>query len=396
VGIVEKVFNTSSSTPETIKILFIGDSHTDRASSSTTTGERPANKAVDINTLGYWSNAAYLFAEGDYLFRPDMGKSGDGSGGLLSRMDNVLTSDADVVVIMIGSNDSATGIASSKSNYTQIVNRLRENDKYRVLLVPAPHRNDYTDPTAFNAFIDELNAHAATIAATTDGVEIVPVDTVYNELMMSSKSTYGGVSSDGLHSNNRGAMVKGRQVVPYLEQFYPSVIPDKNNVISDVFVGTGGSLYSNSTGTLPNTYSGYYCNFSIVNEDGKDKIKIKTSGQPPVSYSNQSKIKIDEVSVPSGMYVTEVTMYIKNAAHITSMRLGTDTNSTVYGYSTFGTSYSATGDIFEEETEIRMRTPSTYVAEGEKIFMFLETSQMEGLDVELLIYDVKIYKVEDI
>lgn len=384
--------------PSVYKLIAIGDSFTDRGSSGTTTGDRPADKYVGINHSGYWVTGAYVHAQSDYIFRADMGKSSEGTSGLLSRIPSVLEKDADLCAIMIGANDvGANDITATKANYDSIISELRNNDRYKVLIVPCVHRYDTANNTQANAFIDELNAHCATIAATNDGVEIVPVPTELNNRMAVS----GDVSDDDLHLNSVGGMLYGESIGVALDQFYPSTIEKFN--IAPAFVGTGGALASGATGVVPDGYKGSIANNStefgftgpVDRGDGKVWWKIRTNGGAVSGSNNISRLDLDSVACVDGKYVAEALIEpINGGENINQIIVRADSNSATYNYCELITTGGGER-AFENGVGYRMRSPSAY-CDGGTATLRIETNQVMGTDVELYITDVKLYKVEDI
>lgn len=391
--------------PPVLKLLAIGDSFTDRGSSGTTDGSRPTNQYVGINQSGYWVSGAYLHSTQDYIFRPDMGKSSEGTSGLLSRLDEpyVQNSDADVVILLIGTNDVGAGdINTTKQNYTDIVNKLRLNDKFKVLIVPVTHRNDGINPTSDNAFIDELNTHCVSIAATTDGVEIAAVNTEFNTRMMTDQITYGGVSDDGLHANTAGGVLLGETVAAALDTFYPSTI-EKFNILPTEFTGTGGVVTAGGTGVVPDNFRGLRSNNTtedgftgpIDRGDGKVWWKIRTNGGVPSGSNNTTSFESVLFPCTAGWYTGEVTFeVIQGADALSDVDLRLDNDSATYSYCEQITTSGGIG-AWEVGKQYRIRTPSTRCENGNARLLFT-SDQDQGTDTIIYVTDFKLYKVEDV
>lgn len=397
-----KITDDGVAPPATLKLMAIGDSQTDNASSGTTTGDRPTNGSVSINYKGYWVSSAYVQCASDYIFRTDMGKAGAGTSNLLSRLPDIMLRDADVVMLMIGVNDVGGGdIETTKSNYTQIVNGLRANDKFQVVIVPVMHRNDGANPASDNAFIDELNAHAATLAATTDGVSIVPVNTAFDTLMM--QAGYGGVSDDWLHTNNAGGMLLGAPIAVHLDAHHPSAMPEKFNLTTRDFVGNGGNVTGGGTGVAPDGYTGTLANnttedgFSEAFDrkgDGRLWWKIRTHGGTPVSSNNKSKLTFNNVPIADGIYGAKLTVEVETPHVLSKMRLAINSSDGTYTYSDITASGSCV-DAFEAGKEYPLRS-ATALAKAGNINFYFETTQVQGDDAIIWITGAEVYKVEDL
>ncbi len=389
------------------KLLPFGDSFTDRGSSGTTDGARSLDgkQYTTTNLLGYWTTAAYIHSDSDYIFRQDMGKSGDTCAGVLARMsESYFTgTDADLCILMVGANDALTNDPDTvKANYTAIVNGLLAKG-LKVLLVPVVHRNMASiDNVKANTFIDDLNAHAANLASTTTDVEIVPVNTEIDTLMDSTQGTWGGISDDGLHLNNKGAMMHGKPVATALDLFYPSAIT-KNYILPLDFTGTGGTVTANGTGVAPDGCKALYGNNTtedgftgpIDKGDGKVWWQLRPNGGAPVSSNNKAQFESLHMAVPSGKYVGEITFVIQSGAEaLDRAALRLDNDSTLYNYCEMITNGVGAG-AFENNKVYRMRTPSVYTEAGTAYLRFLP-DQDQGADVIIHITDFNFYKVEEI
>ncbi len=401
------VTDDGAAPPSVYKLLPFGDSFTDRGSSGTTDGVRSVDgkQYATTNLLGYWATAAYVHSDSDYIFRQDMGKSGDTCKGVLARMSEsyFVNTDADLCCLMVGANDALTNDPDDvKADYTAIVNGLLAKSM-KVLLVPVVHRNmPNIDNAKANTFIDDLNAHAASLASTTTDVEIVPVNTAIDVLMDSAQGTWGGISDDGLHLNNRGAMLHGKPVADALDLFYPSTIT-KNYILPVDFTGTGGTVTANGTGIAPDGCKALYSNNTtedgftgpIDKGDGKVWWQLRSNGGTPVSSNNKAQFESLHMAVPQGKYVGEVTFVIQSGAEaLDRAALRLDNDSTLYNYCEMITNGSGVG-AFENNKVYRMRTPSVYTEAGTAYLRFLP-DQDPGADVVMHITDFNFYKVEDI
>jgi acyl-CoA thioesterase-1 len=149
--------------------------------------------------------AERLAAEGLPFRAVNAGSSGDTSAGGLARLDWVLRSDPDVVVVELGANDALRGqdLAVTEANLREIVRRL-EARGVAVLLVglriPPNYGADYAE-----RFVTMYRR----VAAET-GVPLVPF------LLAGVGGEEGLNLADGIHPNAEGHRQAADNVAPYL------------------------------------------------------------------------------------------------------------------------------------------------------------------------------------
>lgn len=129
------------------------------------------------------------------------GVSGETSAGALRRVDWVLRTPADIVVIETGANDGLRGLSvtAARANIARIIDRVRDNlPRARILLVQmeAPPNMGARYTSDFRAMFPEL--------AREKRVELVPflLEGVAGEATLNQ--------DDGIHPNRAGARVAAR------------------------------------------------------------------------------------------------------------------------------------------------------------------------------------------
>jgi acyl-CoA thioesterase-1 len=142
------------------------------------------------------------------------GVSGDTTAGGLRRVDWVLRSRPDVVIVALGANDGLRGLPTeaTRTNLVAIVDRLRAAG-VRVLLagmrMPPNYGETYT--RAFARVFPEVarQAGVAFMPFLLDGVAAVP----------------GLNQADGIHPNAAGHAVLADRIWPYLEPLLRKAVP---------------------------------------------------------------------------------------------------------------------------------------------------------------------------
>jgi len=379
--------------PTVFTLLAMGDSLT--ATGAISDGARPSKGNVKMFFSNYWCTAAYIHSSQDYIYRPDMGKSGEQTTGMLNKITQYTDSDADLIMLHIGTNDfKQVSIATTKSNYTDIVNALLASGK-KVLCIPCHHRNNGAESAAKNLDADELNAHILTLAQNNSDVEMSPVDTAMNALMMTHGND-GVVSDDGLHWNNLGGILAG--VIPgqSLDTFFPSTFT-KFNLAPNSFTGTGGSLGGTSTGVMPDGYhgSGTGCEFTgpIDRGDGKVWWKIQTDGS---LSQGASLFELKDVTTEEAMYQCEWLIEFEQGAELVDrLEILVNSAGATWNASDYNTELTVTSvGMVENDTEYLIKSP-TGVFDAGLGGCNIESRQVTGVDVIMYVTSNKFYKVED-
>ena len=385
--------------PYSIKLLYVGDSLTDYGSSTTAAGRDPT-QALQAQPRGYNIAASLMQTDSDYLYRDDQGTGGETTGEILSRVGDALASDADVVVVQMGTNDiyDAIPLATTQANYQAWIDAVSA-DKY-VLIVPIPHTRfpgkDYVD---LNNQADVINAWLVTVAALNDKVQIAGVPTEYNDAVVLVDGA-GPLTSDGIHPTHAGGMMVAEPTVVALDTFFPSAIT-KVNVAPPIIDDDGGFFGSGATGSLPTGYRGVFANpqtgvgFAVVDYSGTNWIDVRSSGAVAAGNAAFASLELlPAVSVPSGRYVLELTVVFNNAEFVDTIKLEADSSGATYGFTNVITGDDA--QTFDSAREYKLRTPDCYVGASDTIKASFTTTGKEGADLSYRVTGFKVYKVEDI
>ncbi len=403
------VTDDGAAPPTLLKFMDTGDSQTDQGGTGATTGNRPTNKYVGVTQNGFWVCAAHILSGQDYLYAHHMGKAGDTVSGMVTRVPDIraqaVAKGVDVVGVMIGTNDShRADVEPVKLAYTQLITELRAGGIFEVLIAPVPHRNDDVNYAARNTFIDALNAHAATLAANMDGVNICPIPTQLNAAIMAETNGAGGdVTVEGLHMIAKGAMMFAEEsVATTMADKYPSQIADKFNLLPSSLVGTGGAVGSGGTGTCPDDTRGYWASprsgvgFESVVIDEVQWERIKMNGGVPSNANNKAKFRFYPYRpCIAGRYAMDVKIVVENDAHLlTRFQLALSDSGGTYSYAEIAKNTDTDG-AFETGREYTLTTPSAFFVDGE-FDSWLELEQAQGNDVSVRVAGFNVYKVEDL
>lgn len=386
-----KVQDDGVAPPDVLKLIAIGDSFT--ATSNVDTGVRPSKGNITTFFSNYWVSAAYVWSANDYIFRPDMGKSGQTTRGALNIIEQYKASDADVVMLLLGANDFfIIPQAESWSNYELIVNGLLTSGK-RVLIIPTYKRNNGGSWEDINTQCDELNAFVRSTFENTDGVFFSDVDTTIDNLMITHGND-GALSDDGLHFNNIGGLMAGVKVAEALDLHFPSTI-NKINLAPDSFTGTGGTAATG--GVMPDGFYGSLASNTtedaftgpIDRGDGKVWWKVRAS--------NQTLFRLNAVPTTSGFYTMECTVEFEQGAELVNrIEVTVYSSGTTYNPSELNTELVVdSSGMVSNGVKYRFRSPTGIMEDDTGVARF-ETRQDTGDDVIYYITDFKFYKVEDI
>ena len=381
--------------PDVLKLIAIGDSFTE--TSNINTGLRASKGNVTMYFSNYWATAAYVHSANDFIFRPDMGKSGQTTRGALSILSQYQGSDADVVMLLLGTNDfNNIPAAETRANYESIVNGLLVSGK-KVLIIPVYKRNNGGSTDLINVMVDEFNAYILSMFGDTDGVFFSDVDDEINNLMLANGNN-GVVSSDGLHFNNAGGMLAGVNVAKALDRAFSSTM-QKVNLVGNGFSGTGGQAVT--TGVMPDGFFGSLATNStedsfqgpIDRGDGKVWWKVRTNGEV---NSSQSLFGVRGVPTTDGMYQMECLVEFEQGAElVTRVEARVGSTGPTWNASDLNTEtvVGVVGQV-ENGKPYRFRSP-TGVMDSTSCDAQFETKQSTGIDVIYYITDFMFYKVED-
>lgn len=166
------------------------------------------------DSLTEWGNWSTLFPDAEIM---NLGKAGDTTTDILSRMSEIISQHPSKIFLMIGINDLGNGesVSSVANNLEEILKQLRKSWEslsffvYKVL----PIGEDSWVNTSFNnAKINELN------------IEIKRLAGIYNCTlidMSKSFSAFNGrlhstLTNDGLHLNEKGYQTWKNEIAEYI------------------------------------------------------------------------------------------------------------------------------------------------------------------------------------
>lgn len=393
--------------PETVKIVAFGDSLTYIGINTGVNRLRQENQGVATYTRGYWVSSLLMTCSSDYIVRDGLGYSGYTTSQILSlgAIDDVLATDADVVLVTLGTNDvnDLRPIADIKADYQNIINQILSSGKY-VFIMPTPHMNNVNNTGAENGLVDQLNAWLITIADSITGVSISPVNTTFNNAVAlepagTVNGNYEGLLSDGIHPTNKGGMLLASTLAPALDEAYPSSMPNKetSNLIPS-FTGDDGVTYGN--GTVPTGWKGFrgLSWQSGVVMDGKTWCRLTMNGSNTISNSN-NKAEFSLQTIPSyteaGWYVAEITLKIANGESLKKIRFNVDSVSGDYGNAQHTTFTPIVEGAYLDGLYHMKTLPMLVGSDGLKEFV-IDFEQNVGVDPTIDITEPKFYKVEDI
>ncbi len=401
ITLLEKTLPVPRVSQDRLKVLSFGDSMTSSGSNANDDGSRLADQSLINYHHGYWVAALNVLCKGDYLVRPDQGVGGDTTTQMLARIANVTSSDADLVLMLAGTNDVGGAnmpTATSVANIDAIVAAILAAGK-KMLIVPVIHRRDNeSEHVQRNRKIDAINAHYQAVAANSYDIDIVPAATEYDRLIVSDDD-WEMVSDDKLHPNNYGAMLLGQVVADALDKYYPSHI-DKTNVLP-AFSGINGTINNNATGKPPDDWRGSYTNpasgvgFSVVERDGKIWAEVKTS-DAPVPVLNEHRCSLfnsPSIESEAGRYVVEAVAQFDHPELLSSFVLQLDSTGSTYGAGEFRSS-STKGQAFKPGVKYKIKFASAQMEAASTMKVTVRTAQLPGVDAVCRVTDIKVYKVE--
>ncbi|UAV89922.1 GDSL-like lipase/acylhydrolase [Pseudomonas phage REC] len=240
------------------KIAIYGDSRTANCSSGT---------APNIFTENY-GYASWLgqYSGGRIYFDPayNFGVGGNTSAQWAARVNDVIASDADVVVCLISTNDRTADftLAQTQQNIEYTVNKLKAAKKIVVFIAETPRGGANALTPARQAIHDQTREWIKSYLPKL-GVRVVDV---YDQLLDTAANTV-----DGLHPNPVGARVIGEALARQIQDLFdsPALLPRFSSVFdastnrfgqlnsNALLTGTGGTLVgsANTNGVVADSYS---------------------------------------------------------------------------------------------------------------------------------------------
>ena len=300
---------------ERLKVVPFGDSITDN-------GDSPANPSYSKSTQGYWVNAAISSTQ-EFEFLQGLGITGNTTQDLIDRITEATTSGAQIVMLLIGTNDINQGVTVDdiETNMSSILSSLIGAGK-KVLLCPVPYRQS---SDGFNTTIDELNTRYAALAASLPNDVVFSTSSAEFNAKVSDPLTELEVTGDGLHPNSYGAWLLGKEVAVTLDNSFESISPVGRTSLVTAFDGTGGgTLFSGATGEVPLDWRLYYANPAdgvggTINPDGSYSIR---TGIEAGASENRALFRSGNITVdPAKTYFFAVDLSMVDTNKIVSLSI---------------------------------------------------------------------------
>lgn len=308
---------------ERLKFLPVGDSIT-AGGGGTSTGGDGVTEAI-YSSAGYWVNALNSSTQ-EWELLDEEGVSGDRTADVLARMSPILSSGADVALLLIGTNDVNAEIPNQTiaDNVENIVDQMI-GVGMKVMLCQVAHR---ATSQGFNPAIDELNTLYEGIANNRQNdVVLVPEFLDFNS-RISDPLKELEVSADGLHPRSFGAWIMGKVVTQVMDNKFLSTSPNYTNLIQNpdlTIVGTD-NLSSGATGECPDKWTLFYANPTVgqggtINIDGSFTVK---SGSVSGATGNENRTLLRSFSIttdPSKKYKLGIDLSVSNVAATTTLEV---------------------------------------------------------------------------
>ncbi|PAR29547.1 SGNH/GDSL hydrolase family protein [Vibrio metoecus] len=254
----------------TIKLIAFGDSITDIGDSS-----RNISGGYIVSTRGYWCNA-FVQSQQQFYLLDGAGVSGNTTLDLLNRMSDVTSTDADVVLLLIGTNDLGQGRTpeQARDSVGQILDQIIASGK-KVLITRIPLRKPSDN---LNQKINQLNAYYDQLAVDRhNDVAITDNLTEFNQYVESGNGLV--VTTDELHPNSFGAWLIAKETSKTLDSKFNSIASELVNFAPNPsFSGASGLVLNGATGLAPADWRIYYADptnglggsalGSVINQDG--------------------------------------------------------------------------------------------------------------------------------
>ncbi len=289
-----------------LNVIAFGDSITEAGDSQRRGGTGNYSKT----TLSWWGNALSISNQ-DFYVLDGQGVASDNTIKLLARIDDVLLTSADIVMIMIGTNDliEDRSVADISADMANILDQIIAAGK-KVIIQPTLHRRpDTSFEEAYNVKVDELNASYRSLASARSDDVVVAADPVsYNNMLVTNSAL---VTTDGIHPLPYGAWLIGKDHAPTITANVLSNTPTIDTNYLPVFTGNGGEVRNGATGEMPDLWKLDYANPAdgvggTVNPD--NSVTIRT-GSTDAARANESKVVIG-ADVPSGDYIFSIDLTI--------------------------------------------------------------------------------------
>lgn len=298
---------------ERLKFLPVGDS-------ITAGGGSPSI----YSTSGFWVNALNSSTQ-EWELLDEEGVSGDRTEDVLNRMTPILSSGAQVVCLLIGTNDVNAAIPNSTiaSNVENIIDQMIAANM-KVILCQVAHRSV---SQGFNETIDQLNLLYADIASRKSSDVVLAGEFAEFNARIDSVTNETDVTGDGLHPRPFGAWLMRTPVVEVMDSKFLSTSPTYTNILlAPELTQNTGILYSGATGEAPEEWRLYYANPAVgqggtINGDGTYTVKTGSIASP-TGNENKVLLKTKPLSVTGGAkYKAGIDIIIPDSAMTIEFRI---------------------------------------------------------------------------
>ncbi|ASV42092.1 hypothetical protein [Vibrio phage JSF13] len=372
-----------------IKILPFGDSFTDNGDSN-----RLANGSYSISTAGYWG-CTWALTKQDFEMLDGKGVTGNTTTDLLNRITDATLSEADVVLLLCGTNDLNAGRSpeSARDGMQQILDQLITAGK-KILLVPVAYRRA---SDGLNTKIDTLNEYYKLLAEERKThVVIASSSSLFNSL---SEADSRQVTTDGLHPTGYGAILIAKEVVKTLDKYFISEQTNRTNYAPNpTFSGTSGTLLSGATGTVPNDWRVYFGDptndgvgtgvGSTVNNDGS--VTLRTGNNTSISNGTRVLLRTGDIIIPQGgKWRYELEVDCESMGNATEHKIYITSNDVNVGIVEFQGSRFTSEVKFEK---FKMKTPYIDVKTATKLQVYYQIVTSGGGSITATVRNPRLVK----
>lgn len=281
-----------------IKLIAFGDSFTDNGDGV----PRNAAGSYTISTRGYWV-CAWLQSTQNFMMLDAKGLTGNTTTQMLARITDVTNSEADVVLLLGGTNDLNQGATpeATRDGMAAILDAIIASGK-KVLLTPIARRKE---ADFLNDEVDATNAYyAELVAARKDHVVMAERSPEFDDGCTASNPD---VTPDGLHPSSYGAWLIGKKTAIALDKHFKSNPVARTNLAPNPdFAGDTGSALSGATGKAPTSWRIYYADPTnnggtgvggVVNPDGT--FTVKTGSNTGISNGASAFVRTGNHNIPT-------------------------------------------------------------------------------------------------
>jgi lysophospholipase L1-like esterase len=351
-----------------IKVIALGDSFTDSGDSS-----RTANGSYYISTRGYWVCA---LAQSSQRFNmlDAVGVSGNTTVQILARITDVTAADADIVLLLAGTNDLNQGRSPEDTAATMasILDAIITAGK-KVILTPISKRRT---SDGLNDKIDTTNTlYRALAVARKAHVVMADESAEFNDKIIAGDTT---VSTDGLHPSSYGAWILAKPVATAIDT-YIKVLPSPmvNYVVNPSLSGDTGSVLNGATGKAPTNWRIYYADptndgvstgLGCVN-NGDGSVTVTTGNSTTITNGAKALFRSDSVTIPdqNKEYALSFKVTATDLSKLTSFRIYFLSNDTAVGSAEFQVAVPAHGITMDN---LRLQSPFINIKTATKLDLF--------------------------